>query len=259
MNAPDIQEEELHAFVDGQLPKGRCTAVLAYLGQHPQEIVRLATYAAQKEAIRQQIDAVDMPDGDETTVALQQTLADRIRARTYHRWLRRVAAVAALLAAGWWGNSLYHQYLADRLPGVVVEAAQAHEIFSKDSDRPVELTAAAEADMETWFSSRLGKLVEIPSLRSLGLRLVGGRLLAGDDGPVVQLIYEHRDSHRLTLGLSAELVDGGTEIEVVTLGGLKAGYWRGGDLAYALVGPATDQELIVIATRLGAGQPRSRL
>jgi len=55
------------------------------------------------------------------------------------------------------------------------------------------------------------------------------------------------------------LVDGGTEIEVVTLGGLKAGYWHGGGLAYALVGPTTDQELIVIATRLGAGQRRSWL
>jgi anti-sigma factor RsiW len=259
MNAPEIQEEELHAFVDGQLPKGRCTAVLAYLGQHPQEIVRLAAYAAQNEAIRRQLDAIDMPDGNETTAALQQALADRMRGRSYHRWLRRVAAMAALLAAGWWANSLYYQYLAARLPDVVVEAAQAHEIFSQDSDRPVELTAGAEADMETWFSSRLGKLVEIPSLHTLGLRLVGGRLLAGDDGPVVQLIYEDRDNYRLTLGLSAELVDMGTEIEMVTLGGLKAGYWHGGDLTYALVGPTTDQELIVIATRLGANQPRSRL
>jgi anti-sigma factor RsiW len=258
MKAPEIQEEELHGLVDGQLPGRRCAAVLAYLGRHPQEIARLAAYAAQKEQIGRQLDAIDA-SGGETTTALQQALADRLRGRSYHRWLRRAAAVVALLAAGWWANSLAQQYLADRLPGVVVEAAQAHEIFSQDSDRPVELTADAQADMETWFSGRLGKLVEIPSLHTLGLRLVGGRLLAGDDGPVVQLIYEHQDSHRLTLGLSAEFVDGGTEIEVVTLGGLKAGYWHGGDLAYALVGPTTDQELLVIAARLGAGQPASRL
>lgn len=258
MRIPEIQEEELHALVDGQLPGGHCAAVLAYLGRHPQEIARLAAYAAQKEQIRRRLDALDGPSGD-ATAALQQGLADRLRGRSCYRWLRPAAAVVALLSAGWWANSLLEKYLADRLPGVVVEAAQAHEIFSQDSDRPVELAADAQADMETWFSSRLGKLVEIPSLHSLGLRLVGGRLLAGDDGPVVQLIYEDQDSYRLTLGLSAELVDGGTEIEMVTLGGLKAGYWHGGDLTYALVGPATDQELIVIATRLGANQPRSRL
>ena len=35
MSAPEVQEHELHAFLDGQLPKGRCTAVLAYLGPEP--------------------------------------------------------------------------------------------------------------------------------------------------------------------------------------------------------------------------------
>jgi hypothetical protein len=46
---------------------------------------------------------------------------------------------------------------------------------------------------------------------------------------------------------------------VVTFEGLRAGYWQEGDLTYALVGPETDQELVAIATQLGAGQPRSPL
>ena len=37
MNGSEIQEEELHAFVDGHLPRGRCAAVVAHLGQQPQE------------------------------------------------------------------------------------------------------------------------------------------------------------------------------------------------------------------------------
>ena len=255
MNAPEIQEEELHAFVDGQLPKGRCTAVLAYLGQHPQEIARLAAYAAQKEEIRRQLDAIDLAGDSATTVALQRAVAERLQGRRYHQWLRRVAAMVALLLVGWWANSAHERFLVGRLPGVVMEAAQAHQIFGKDIDRPVELTAAAEADLEAWFSSRLGELVEIPSLSALGLRLVGGRLLAGDDGPVAQLIYEGQDSYRLTLGLSSEITDTGPEIEVVTFEGLRAGYWQEGDLTYALVGPKSDRELIAIATRLGAEEP----
>jgi len=259
MNAPEIGEEELHAFVDGQLPKGRCTAVLAYLGQHPQEIARLAAYAAQKEEIRRQLDAIELGGDNATTAALQRAVAERLRGRSYQQWLRRVAAMVALLAVGWWANASHERYLADRLPGVVMEAAQAHQIFGKDIDRPVELTAAAAADMEAWFSSRLGELVKIPSLNALGLQLVGGRLLAGDDGPVAQLIYEGENNYRLTLGLSAEHVDAGLEIEVVMFEGLKARYWHEGDLTYALVGPESDQELVAIATQLGAGQPQSPL
>lgn len=259
MNAPQIQEEELHAFVDGQLPKERCRAVLAYLGRHPQEIVRLAAYATQKEELRRQLEALDLPSESATTADLERALADRLRGPGYREWLRRVAAVAGLLVVGWWSNSFYQQHLAGRLPDVVVEAAQAHQIFGADSRRPVELTAAATADMVAWFSSRLGEQVEIPSLGTAGLRLVGGRLLAGDEGPVAQLLYEHEDGHRLTLGLSSEPADSEPEIEVVTLEGLTAGYWLEGRLAYALVGETSEAQLVAIATRIGADQPRGWL
>jgi len=259
MNAPQIQEEELHAFVDGQLPKGRCRAVLAYLGQHPQEITRLAAYATQKEELRRQLEAIEVPNGNATTAELERALADRLSGRSYREWLRRVAAIAGLLVVGWWSNNFYQQHLTERLPDVVVEAAQAHHIFGADLSRPVELTAASRVDMAAWFSDRLGKLVEIPSLRPAGLRLVGGRLLAGDDGPVAQLIYEHEDGYRLTLGVSAEPTDSGPEIEVVTLEGLTAGYWLEGALTYALVGSTSAQQLVAIATQIGADQPRGWL
>lgn len=254
MNPIGIQEEELHAFVDGRLPRGRCTAVLAYLGQNPPEIWRLAAFALQKDELRRQIDAIDLPGGNATTEALQRTLAERLGGRrSYREWLRRAGAMAMLLGIGWWSNALYHQYFVEPLPGVVVEAAQAHGIFSEDVARPVELTAAA--DMAMWFSSQLGEPVQIPSLGTLGLRLVGGRLLAGDDGPVALLIYEDPNGHRLTLALSSDVVDSGPEIEMVTLQGLTAGYWHEGALTYALVGETSRQQLLAIATRLGADPP----
>jgi anti-sigma factor RsiW len=259
MNAPPIEEEELHAFVDGQLSRGRCTAVLAYLGQNPQETTRLAAYATQKDELRRRLDAVGLPAEDPTTAELQHALAGQLSRRSYREWLHRVAATAALLCVGWLSNTFYQHYLAERLPDVVLEAAQAHEIFSGDLSRPVELTAAAESDMAAWFSTRLGDPVEIPSLQAVGLRLVGGRLLAGDDGPVAQLIDEDRNGYRLTLGLSAEPTDSGPAIEVVTLEGLTAGYWHEGAFTYALVGRTSEQQLVAIATWLGADEPKGWL
>ena len=109
--------------------------------------------------------------------------------------------------------------------------------------------------MAAWFSSRLGEPVEIPILGAIGLRLVGGRLLAAGNRPMAQLIYEDRGGRRLTLCLSSEPVEVGQEIELVEVGGLTAGYWQDGDLAYALVADTPDSQLVAIASELGAEEP----
>jgi anti-sigma factor RsiW len=259
MTAPEIHEEELHAFVDGQLPKERCMSVLAYLGEHPEDMARLVAYARHKEQLRQRLEQLELPGGDPTTAGLQRALAERLSGRSYRGRLRRAAAMVVLLGAGWWSNNLYQDYFMDRMPDVVVEAAQAHDIFGDDPKRPVELTAVAAADMAAWFSSQLGKLVEIPSLQGMGLHLIGGRLLAGDDGPVAQLIYEDPAGYRVSLCLSSVPDGSRPEVEVVTVEGLTAGYWHEGDLTYALVGNTSEQQLVAIATSLGADQPQGWL
>jgi anti-sigma factor RsiW len=225
MSLPEIREVELQAFVDGQLPEGRYTAVLAHLGHHPHEIERLAEYARHKEELRRGLEAVNLTADDPTTAELQRTLADRLSRRDYRRWLRQVATVVLLLAAGWSSHGMYQKYLESRIPQLVIKAAQAHEVFGADRQRPVELTAASTAEMAAWFSSRLGEPVEIPILATMGLRLIGGR----------------------------------QEIELVEVGDLTAGYWQDGDLTYTLVGATPDAQLIAIASELGAQEPANRL
>jgi anti-sigma factor RsiW len=259
MTPPEIGEDELQAFVDGKLSEGRCTAVLAHLGRHPEEIQRLTQYAVHKDELRRGLHALVLPDDDPTTAQLLRALAQRLTRPDYGRWLRQAASVALLLAVGWSSHDLYQRYLEPHLPSLVIEAAQAHEVFSDDYQRPVELTAASWTEMAAWFSHHLGERVEIPSLRAIGLRLMGGRLLTGDEGPVAQLIYEDDAGRRLTLCLSSEPAVGGLEIELVEVDGLTAGYWQDGELSYALVAETPDLQLVAIASELGAAAPAGLL
>lgn len=259
MSEPEIHEGELQAFVDGELPAARCTPVLAHLGRHPEDLQRVAQYAAQTQELRRRLEALELPHDDPTTVALQRRLADRLARPDYQGWLRRAASIAVLLTAGWSGHALYQRYLEPHLPSLVIEAAQAHEVFGEDSERPVELTAAALSEMTAWFSRHLGETVEIPSLRAIGLSLVGGRLLPGEDSPIAQLIYEDSAQRRLTLCLSAEPTDAGPAVELVEVEGLTAGYWDGGEVSYALVAQTPDLQLVAIASELGADQPEDLL
>jgi anti-sigma factor RsiW len=259
MSLPEMSEAELQAFVDGQLPEGRCTSVLAHLGHHPDDLQRLAEYARQKDALRHRLGSVDLAADDPTTAELQRALADRLTRPDYGRWLRQAATVALLLAVGWSGHSLYQSYLENRIPELVIKAAEAHEVFGGDRRRPVELTAASSAEMAAWFSSRLGEPIEIPILATLGLRLVGGRLLTASDLPMAQLIYEDDAGRRLTLCLSSAPLEIGQQVELVEVGDLTAGYWQDGDLTYALVAQTPDAQLVAIASELGAQEPAGGL
>lgn len=249
MNERTVSDHDLHAFVDGELPKHRLREVLVHLGTNPDEIPRLAWYIVQKEEIRRRLDAIARTTSDPETARLQEELGRRLNRPSLLPWLRHGAAVVLLLGIGWWGHTLSDNYL--ELPPVVVEAAQAHQVFGDDRQRPVELTAAAERVMAAWFSHHLGEAVQVPSLEPLGLRLVGGRLLSADDGPVAQLIYEDDAERRLTLCLSSEPIEVGHEVQIAEIEGLTAGYWEVGDLSYALVAETSEVQLTAIAAELG--------
>ena len=47
-----VTEDELHAYVDGELPPGRVEAVLTWLGAHPDQAALVAGWRAQAESIR---------------------------------------------------------------------------------------------------------------------------------------------------------------------------------------------------------------
>jgi anti-sigma factor RsiW len=255
MSTREIGEADLQAFVDGQLSEARCSAVLVHLSRHPDDIQRLAAYARHKEELRARLEGSDQAADDPDTEELQRALADRLTRPGYGRWLRRAATIALLLAAGWSSHGLYQSYLENRVPALVIKAAQAHQVFGQDQGRPVELTAASTAEMAALFSSRLGEPVTIPALGEIGLRLIGGRLLAAGDRPIAQLIYEDRAGQRLSLCLSSAPLEAGDEVELLDVGDLNAGYWHEGDLTYALVGETPDAQLVAIASELGADEP----
>src|SRR2546423_13916646 len=96
---PSISEEELHAYVDGQIAGGECAAIEKWLESHPEDAARVAAWRAQAEAIRARYGAV----ASEPTPPRFDL--ERLT-RAHHKW-SRLAAAAAFFAflvggiAGW--------------------------------------------------------------------------------------------------------------------------------------------------------------
>ena len=100
------------------------------------------------------------------------------------------------------------------------------------------------------MSARLGEQVDVPELTPMGLKLVGGRVMGDMQHPLAGLVYEDREGHRLTIGLSPRddgQVDG---LHMAQVGGVRVGYWSNGEQSYVIVADTSETQLAAIVSQL---------
>src|SRR5690349_12280906 len=166
-----VTEDELHAYVDGELPADRQDAVAAWLTTHPDAAAQVAAWRAQSEAIRARYGSTINEPVPERLRLERVILKDR-------PW-RGIAAAAACVAfliggaSGWFahGATTASPSGFDRL---TMEALQAHKLYTLEVRHPVEVTGDERPHMTQWLTRRLGYEQKIPDLSAIGLKLVGG-------------------------------------------------------------------------------------
>ncbi|KAB2963579.1 anti-sigma factor [Zoogloea sp.] len=254
MNASTVSvtDTELNAFLDGELAPARRAEVELWLAAHPDAVMRLEHYLAQREALQRLFNPVldeALPEG------LQQAAQAPVRPGWWHRWPWQQVAAGLLLACvgaagGWFARD--HQAVAPLAVATVPlsrQAAVAHAVFSPDVKRPVEISAEHEDQLVTWLSKRLGTAVRPPHLEPLGFELIGGRLLPGSSGPVAQFMYHDASGQRLTLYVSTENASNrDTAFRFAQEGGVNVFYWIDGRFGYALSAGIPKDALARVAT-----------
>jgi anti-sigma factor RsiW len=241
MSNRPISEEDLHAYVDGEIAGGRCAEVEAWLATHPDDAARVAAWRAQAEAIRARYGGV----ADEPMPA-RLALAQLARGR---RWPRIAAAAVVLLgfaagaAAGWLGHGIWE---ARPARAVTTEAIDAHRLYIAEQRHPIEVRAG-ESHLVTWLSRRVGTSLPAPDLEPQGLRLLGGRLLPGTSGHAAALyMYEAAGGERFTI-YSRRAKAGGAPLRYQDAGKVGAFFWMADETAYVVSGPADRERLQKVA------------
>ena len=253
MSDPLINEDELHALVDGELPDERIAPVLEWLRTNPEDSLRVAQWQAQRMQLRRMHRSVEL---DETPAALSQVV---LRKRRSFGWTQALAATV-LLAGGLVLGLGLRSYLPAATPaanlasvaqsGFAKDAALAHAAFVPEVKHPVEVAASDEAHLVAWLSKRLGSPLKVPSLQPQGFRLLGGRLLPGEKSPRAQFMFEDSGGRRLTLYLTAFTATdnpGETAFRSASQGALQSFYWVEGRFGYALSGEMPASELQTLA------------
>ena len=234
MSDTPITEGDLQSYADGRLPEARRAAVEAWLAARPGEAERIAAYRRLANEVRA---AYDSMIAEPVPERLAQAAASRIP-------IRRIAAVVAWIAVGIAvGAPLGWQVRPER---VVMQtapdttqfarrAAVAHATYSPEVRHPVEVGADDEQHLVTWLSKRLGVKVKAPKLDEVGMGLVGGRLLPGENGPVALFMYQNQNGRRLTLYVRTEASKNReTAFRYARENNVGVFYWIDREVGYAL-------------------------
>jgi anti-sigma factor RsiW len=239
-----VTEDELHAYVDNELPAERRGDVEAWLTAHPDDAARVQSWREMADALHARYDAV-------VNEPVPRRLELERLSSQPRRWI--YGAIAASFAAfvvgggmGWVARG------ATASPSLVQnftdDALDAHRLYVVDMRHPVEVPGDEKAHLQQWLTRRCGWAVHAPELGATGLKLVGGRLLPGPGGPASFLMYEGPSGERFTV-YAAKATTDATQMRYTNEGGNGALFWADRGVGYVVSG-SNDRERLSQVARL---------
>ena len=240
-----VTEDELHAFVDDELPTERRADVEAWLATHPDDAERVRSWRSMADLLHARYDAVV-----EEPVPQRLELERLTRQSQARPWI--YGAVAAALVAFLAGGSVgwLARGASASSPGFqtfALDALDAHRTYVVEVRHPVEVTGDERAHLQQWLSKRVGYAINPPDLNSSGLKLVGGRLLPGPDAPAAFFMYETASGERFTLYTSRATKIDTTQMRYAAQDKDGAMFWADKGVGYVVSGTSDKERLNKVA------------
>ena len=194
-----ISEDDLHAYVDGLLNPERQQSVESYLEAHPDVMARVRGWQATRALLKETLDAAA-----QEPVPASLNIAHLAAARRNRRFapLRVAAALVLGLGLGAGGGWMAHGLAPTANTGIAalaLQAADAQRAFADDQVHPVEFKASELPAALGWMGERLGRAVFPPDLSAAGYRLMGGRMLATQEGIACLFMYDDDHGTRISV------------------------------------------------------------
>lgn len=237
-----VTEDELHAYVDNELPAERRAAVEAWLAAHPDDAAKVVSWRSMGDELHAKYAAV-------ANEPVPARLSVDALSRTPRRWM--MGAIAASLLAfavgggtGWVARGVNTTTsVAANFTG---DALEAHKLYVVEVRHPVEVAGSERAHLQQWLTKRCGWEVRAPELDATGLKLVGGRLLPGPSGPASFLMYEAASGERFTVYASRAATEA-TQMRYAASGNTGALFWADRGVGFVVSGGSDRDRLTQVA------------
>lgn len=236
-----ITDQDLHAFVDGELDGRRYREVVHHLAADPVDAERVNGMLRQQGGfafLREHLADLE-PTGDEHALDLARQLAGKVRRQRRVRLSSIVSALALTsLVGSWtvWGPDTTSMNLLNHGPQV---------LFGPDPFGGAQLVSSDAHVMEEQLAAYS---VRRPDLASHGLTFLGGNALKTGPSPAFRLVYEDDAARRVYLFVGTVGTVGSDADAALTL--VPEGHvslnWRRGSLVFVLIGPKESEQLLAV-------------
>jgi anti-sigma factor RsiW len=237
-----VTEDELHAYVDDELPAERRGDVEAWLTAHPDDAERVQSWRTMADMLHSRYDSV-------LDEAVPKQLEIERLVQQPRRWVygAAAAALAAFIVGGGVGWVAHGSAATpSAIQNLTLGAMDAHRLYVVEVRHAVEVPGSERTHLQQWLTKRCGWLVRAPELDGNGLKLIGGRLLPGPTGAASFLMYEGPSGERFTFYASKAKVEPG-QMRYTTAENSGAVYWSDEGVGYVVSGPADKERLKQVA------------
>lgn len=244
METPILTDEDLHAFIDGELDDARATQIAAAIAGSPETCERVERFAADKDLIAR----VYGPLIDEPLppALLKAVTAERLRlpARSPMRFVPAAMALAAALVVAVIGYPVISSLGGDPLvvEAMAVRSGQVH------ADRQFADAEVATASIRDHLvEAALSVPVKVPNLEKAGYVLTGITAYPDRGGhQALQLSYRDRGGAVFTMYMRQ--TSGGDRFELSQRKNMQVCVWQNDNLSVVMLGTMPAHEMLRVAT-----------
>jgi anti-sigma factor RsiW len=254
-NTIDIQEDDLHAYVDNQLSAEKVEAVEVLIRKNPEIAQQVHEWQQQNNAIAELFDKEEFTEIPEQLnvkhLNKKLTPIEKITNKTTS-WFYSIAASLFLMvisgSMGWFAHD-FSQPMSQNTKNFVNSAISAHQVYTVEVLHPVEVNANKQTHLVAWLSKRIDHPLTVPNLKEYDYNLLGGRLLAMREGrPAAQLMFENTEGKRVTLLISKNLSYHDQAFHLKNEDKINAFYWMDANVAYSVTGEMSSKSLRKLST-----------
>jgi len=242
----NIQEDDLHAYVDKQLSTEKIEAVEALMRKSPEVALKVQQWQQQNESIAILFNKNEFSEIPERLNIEQINLKQNNNSSKSHPWVYSMVASLLMLVSGsigWFAHSISKPNYQNN-SSFVSSAISAHQVFSVEKLHPVEVGAEKQDHLVAWLSTRIDHPLKVPQLQEYGYSFLGGRLLSMQKGsPAAQFMFENKKGQRITWLISKNPAYRDRELILKEEGDVNAYYWMDSKVAYSVTSEINHEEL----------------